>query len=88
MRNRGQRSQNRDSQSAGCPNSGSPVQKEQDLADEDLLTYPGFCVSFLVPLRHDPNTLESAIAEITRDVIDSAQRHLPPDCKVELQDTV
>jgi hypothetical protein len=59
-----------------------------EMADDDYLTYPGFDVSFLVPHEHDPDKLDRAIAEIKREVIDSAARHLPADCQLDLQDTV
>lgn len=58
------------------------------MADDDYLTYPGFNVSFLVPPRHDPNKIDKAIAGIKRDVTDSAERHLPADCQLDLQDVV
>ncbi len=58
------------------------------MKDDDYLTYPGFNVSFLVPPQHDANKLDTAIAEIKRDVTESAERHLPPDCQLELDDTV
>jgi hypothetical protein len=57
------------------------------MRDDKYLTYPGFNVSFLVPPRHDPDKLDRAIAHIKRDVIESAARHLPEGCQVELQDT-
>ncbi len=56
------------------------------MTDDDL-TYPGFNVSFLVPPRHDARKIDAAIAKIKRDVTESAERHLPPDCQIELQDT-
>jgi hypothetical protein len=58
------------------------------MAKHDLLTYPGFDVSFLVPRQHDPETLDRAIAAIKRDVSESAERHLPAGCQLELGDTV
>ena len=57
------------------------------MTDDDYLTYPGFNVSFLVPPRHDPDKIDKAIAEIKRDVTESAERHLPADCQLDLQDT-
>jgi hypothetical protein len=57
------------------------------MAKHDLLTYPGFDVSFLVPRQHDAETLDKAIAEIKRDVTESAERHLPAGCELELQDS-
>jgi hypothetical protein len=54
---------------------------------DDELTYPGFNVSFLVPPQHDPKKIDKAIAKIKRDVTASAERHLPADCQIELQDT-
>jgi hypothetical protein len=58
------------------------------MTDDDYLTYPGFNVSFLVPPQHDADKIDKAIAEIKRDVTQSAERHLPGDCQLELQDTV
>jgi hypothetical protein len=58
------------------------------MADDDYLTYPGFNVSFLVPPQHDTNKLDEAIAEIRREVTESAERHLPADCQLDLEDTV
>jgi hypothetical protein len=58
------------------------------MADDHLLSYPGFDVGFLVPRQHDPDQLDEAIAQIKRDVEESAGRHLPAGCRVELQDTV
>jgi len=58
------------------------------MADDDLLSYPGFDVAFLVPPEHDPDQLDEAIAHIKRDIENSAVRHLPAGCLVELRDTV
>ena len=58
------------------------------MAGDDQLTYPGFCVSFLVPSRHDADKLDRAIADIKRDVAETAQRHLPAGCQMELEDVV
>jgi hypothetical protein len=57
------------------------------MTDDDYLTYPGFDVSFRVPLLHDPDKLDRAIAQIKSDVTASAERHLPTDCQIEFQDT-
>ena len=62
--------------------------RRSEMADDDYLTYPGFNVSFLVPPQHDTNKLDRAIAEIKRDVSESAERRLPANCQIELQDTV
>jgi hypothetical protein len=58
------------------------------MTDDDYLTYPGFGVSFLVPPEHDTDKIDKAIAEIKRDVTESAVRHLPAGCQLELDDTV
>lgn len=58
------------------------------MANDNLLSYPGFEVEFLVPRQHDPDRLDIAIAQIKRDVEASAERHLPPGCVVALQETV
>ena len=58
------------------------------MKDDDYLTYPGFNVSFLVPPQHDADKIDKAIAEIKRDVTESAGRHLPEDCRLDLEDTV
>jgi hypothetical protein len=57
------------------------------MAHDNLLSYPGFDVGFLVSREHDPDQLDEAIAQIKLDVEASAGRHLPPGCIVELQDT-
>jgi hypothetical protein len=58
------------------------------MTDYNYLTYPGFDVSFRVPPQHDADKLDLAIAKIKRDVTESAARHLPESCELELQDTV
>ena len=58
------------------------------MTDDDYLTYPGFNVSVLVPRQHDTDKIDKAIAEMKRDVTESAERHLPADCELDLQDTV
>jgi hypothetical protein len=58
------------------------------MTKDEYLTYPGFDVSFRVPLQHDADKLDGAIARIKRDVAESATRHLPDGCQLELQDTV
>jgi hypothetical protein len=57
------------------------------MTDDECLTYPGFDVSFRVPPQHDSDKIDKAIAEIKRDLTASAERHLPTDCRIELQDT-
>ena len=57
------------------------------MTDDKHLTYPGFDVSFLVPVGHDPESLEKAIARIKQDVMKSAARHLPEGSRLELMDT-
>ncbi len=58
------------------------------MTDDDLLTYPGFYVGFLVSPQHDPDKLDIAVAQIKRAVAESAEQHLPPGCLVDLQDYV
>ena len=58
------------------------------MTDDDYLTYPGFGVSFLVPPEHDTDEIDKAIAEIKREVTESAERHLPGGCQLELDDSV
>jgi hypothetical protein len=57
------------------------------MANDNLRSYPGFDVSFLVPRDHDPDQLDTAIARIKSDIEDSAGRNLPAGCRVELLDT-
>jgi hypothetical protein len=57
------------------------------MTNDEFLTYPGFDVSFRVPPRHDEDELDTAIAQIKRDVTESAARHLPEGCHLDLQDT-
>jgi hypothetical protein len=58
------------------------------MADDNLLSYPGFEVGFLVPRLHDLDQLDLAIDRIKRDVEESAGRHLPAGCLLQLQDVV
>jgi len=62
--------------------------RRDEMTDDDYLTYPGFNVSVLVPPQHDTDKIDKAIAEMKRDVTESAERHLPADCQLDLQDTV
>ena len=62
--------------------------RKRAMADDNLLSYPGFDVALLVPAQHDPDQLDAAIAQIKRDVELSAARYLPSGCLVQLQDTV
>lgn len=57
------------------------------MTEDEYLTYPGFDVSFRVPPQHDADKLDSAIVRIKRDVTESAARHLPEGCQMDLQDT-
>ena len=57
------------------------------MTNDDYLTYPGFDVSFRVPHEHDEDDIDRAISRIKRDVAESAARHLPNGCQLNLQDT-
>jgi hypothetical protein len=58
-----------------------------EMTHDEYLTYPGFDVSFRVPHGHDEKEIDRAISRIKRDVTESAARHLPEGCQLEIQDT-
>lgn len=57
------------------------------MAADGHLTYPGFNISFLIPLEQNTDELEQAIAKIRRDLVANANRHLPFHCQIEIQVT-